>query len=219
MGEYRTRTFDLTTARTDEALDVGGARKVVVSKVSAEAFIKVDSQAADSILVRRGMRFCDPTGINKLYITNAAAVDAGAELRIIILDSIEIEVPGTDDLEVFVSPQGGTNVIEATIANGASQSGEIDLGSGRLLAIFMPAAWTAAALTFLAAHESGGTFQDVYGDDGTEESVTAAASRVISIDDAAGVLASLRYIKLRSGTTGTPVNQGAERTIYLITKQ
>ena len=219
MGDYRTRVFDLTVARTDEEMDIGGARKVVVSKVSADAELRIGSTGAASILARRGMRICDAEGINKIYITNVASPEAGAELRFLILDSIEIEVPGTDDLEVSVSAVGGTNVHEVSIGSGASESGEVDFGSARLAAIFMPAAWTAADITLLASHESGGTFQDVYGDDGTEEALTVAASRVVAIDDAAGVLASLRFIKLRSGTTGTPVNQAAARTLYLITKQ
>ena len=219
MGDYRTRVFDLTVARTDEEFDIGGARKVIVSKVSADAELRIGSSSAASILARRGMRICDAEGINKIYVTNAASAEAGAELRFIILDSIEIEVPGTDDLEVSVSAVGGTNVHEVTIANGASQSDEIDLGSARLAAIFMPAAWTAADITLMASHESGGVFLAVFGDDGTEEVLTVSTTRVVAIDDAAGVLASLRFIKLRSGTVGTPVNQGAERTLYLITKQ
>lgn len=100
----------------------------------------------------------------------------------------------------------------ATIANGASLSGAIDLGSTRLAGIQMPAAWTAAALTFQASFD-GVTYADVYSTGGTELSYTVAASRFIplSITDWGGV----RYLKVRSGTTGTPVNQGGARTIQL----
>lgn len=105
-----------------------------------------------------------------------------------------------------------------TIANGASLSSEVDLGGYALTAIQMPTAWTAASLTFQAATASGGTFQDVYDDLGNEITVQAAASRCIGIDAVAGALAPLRFIKIRSGTSATPVNQGADRTLILILK-
>ncbi len=105
-----------------------------------------------------------------------------------------------------------------TIANGASLSGEVDLGGYALAAIQMPSAWTAANLTFQAATASGGTFQEVYDDLGNELTVQAAASRCIGIDSVAGALAPLRFIKIRSGTAATPVNQAADRTLTLILK-
>jgi hypothetical protein len=80
--------------------------------------------------------------------------------------------------------------------------------------IEMPAAWTAAALTFKAS-DDGVDFYDVYDDAGTELSVTVAASRFVLFTSPVKLLAA-RYLQVRSGTTGTPVNQGAERTIKLI---
>ena len=112
-----------------------------------------------------------------------------------------------------------TDTITATIANGASLSDELDLVNHRIVTIFMPAAWTAANLTFQVAAVTGGTFQDLYDDVGTEVVVTAAVSRAIGVDLVAGALASPRFIKIRSGTTGTPVNQGAARSIVLILKR
>ena len=116
-----------------------------------------------------------------------------------------------------VTPQSdvSTTTKSATIANGASLSEEIDLGGYGLAAIEMPAAWTAANLTFQAASASAGTFKNVYDAAGNQLTVTADASRVLTdIPE----LAPLRFIKIRSGTSGTPVNQGAERTITLILK-
>lgn len=113
---------------------------------------------------------------------------------------------------------GPTKVLPVTIASGASLSDIIDLGAHKLCAILMPAAWTAANLTFQAAISPRGTFTDVYDDAGVEVAVTAATSRCIGLDATASELAALRFIKLRSGTAGVPVNQGAARTIYLILK-
>lgn len=106
----------------------------------------------------------------------------------------------------------------ATIASAASLSGEVDLAGYRNFAIQMPATWTAANLTFQVATASGGTFQDLYDDFGNEVTVTAAASRGIALDGMAGALAAWRYLKIRSGTTGTPVNQAAERSLVVVMK-
>lgn len=105
----------------------------------------------------------------------------------------------------------------ATIANAASLSDAQDLGNARLAAIAMPAAWTTAGLTFQASAD-GTTYYDLYASDnlGTaaEYLIGAAASEVISVP--IGDFAGLRYLKVRSGTTGTPVAQGAARILTLI---
>lgn len=113
---------------------------------------------------------------------------------------------------------GSTTTITATIAISTSLSAVVDLEGYHYLAIQMPAEWTTADLTFQASSTSGGTFADVYDDAGLEISAKAAASRVIGIDLAVVKLAALRYLKIRSGTTATPVNQAAERTLTLILK-
>lgn len=80
-------------------------------------------------------------------------------------------------------------------------------------AIQMPAAWTAAALTFQISYD-GLTFVDAYDDAGNEISYTAAASHGILLDPSKWV--GIEYIKVRSGTTGLAVNQGGARTLHLI---
>ena len=105
---------------------------------------------------------------------------------------------------------------EASIANGASLSGAVVLPPAEYLCgISMPAAWTAANLTFQASFD-GTTYYDLYDQDGTELNITAAASRhiVLNPDNFWG----FKWLKVRSGTTGTPVNQGAARTITLLTR-
>lgn len=108
--------------------------------------------------------------------------------------------------------------VACTIAESGSLSDEIDLGEGRVLcAIDMPADWDAANLTFQASYNSGGTFDDLYDQYGTEKTVTAAADRYIPLDDPAFWL-GVRYLKVRSGTAASAVEQTAARTIQLITK-
>jgi hypothetical protein len=102
--------------------------------------------------------------------------------------------------------------LTCTIENGGSLSGAVDLGGRKLVAIDMPASWTAASLTFQASPD-GATYDNMY-DGATERSLTVAASyySMLNIGDWIGV----RYMKVRSGTSGTPVNQGGARTITLV---
>ena len=103
------------------------------------------------------------------------------------------------------------SLASATIANAASLSGAVRL-SGTLTGIQMPASWTAANLTFQVSVD-GDTYQNVYDSSGSEFVVTAAAARYIPLNPADFI--DGRWLKVRSGTSGTPVNQGAERVVQL----
>jgi hypothetical protein len=114
-------------------------------------------------------------------------------------------------------PQPGA--IDAIILSGASLTSAIDLSTsdqrcGRLMAIHMPAAWTTASLTFQGSPD-GITYQNIYNASGAEYSVAAAASRDIILPP--GDFAGFRYLKIRSGTSGTPVTQAADRTLTVLT--
>lgn len=116
--------------------------------------------------------------------------------------------------------RGMTTTKTVTIAAGATGlSGVVDLEDYQLAAIQVPSGWVTANISFQAATASDGTYQDVYNDAGNEVVVTAAASRCIGISTAAAAIAPLRYIKIRSGVTATPVNQTATRTLTLILKR
>jgi alkyl hydroperoxide reductase subunit AhpF len=105
--------------------------------------------------------------------------------------------------------------VTATIANGQSLSGEADLGEGRVLVgIIMPAAWTAAVLTFQAGAATG-VVANVY-QFGGEVSYTVDASRYIALQDVMHFYGA-RYVHVRSGTAAAAVAQGAERVITLVT--
>jgi hypothetical protein len=121
-----------------------------------------------------------------------------------------------------------TGVIGVQIPANQALSGEIDLGSNNLVAIEMPEAWAGTAITFQskAAPQrnttSGQTpedWDDVYDDAGTEVSVTVAANRVVVIGTVTkAAIGALRFIRLRSGTAASPVNQNPTREIKLIVK-
>lgn len=100
-----------------------------------------------------------------------------------------------------------------TIASGASLSGAADFGDRRLGAIIMPASWTAAAMTIQVSVD-GTNYYNLYDQDGVEFSMSADASRTIVIDPS--YFGLIRYVKVRSGTAGVPVNQGADRILVLV---
>ncbi|HVB67971.1 MAG TPA: hypothetical protein VNE67_08970 [Acetobacteraceae bacterium] len=104
----------------------------------------------------------------------------------------------------------------ATIAAAGSLSGAVGLGSKTLVGIAMPAAWTAAALTFQASADGGTTWLEVYSSSGTEVSLTAAAGQFIAIDPA--TWRGINDLKVRSGTAGVPVVQSGGAIVTLVTR-
>lgn len=122
------------------------------------------------------------------------------------------------DLRVF---------LPATIANGASISGIIDVSGMAIVGLLMdPSAWTAAAVTFAVSDTAA--FTNSY------NLFTAAATELViaatvtfgqaitfanSTNFGSGMFNALRpwrYIKVRSGTAGTPVAQGAQRNLQVV---
>lgn len=105
-------------------------------------------------------------------------------------------------------------VIPAVIAAGGSLSAAADLGGLRLAGIEMPAGWTAAGLTFQGAATNPAGLADLYDGSGAEVTLPAAAGRFIQVDEER--FAGIRWLKIRSGTSATPVTQAAERTLRLV---
>jgi hypothetical protein len=102
-----------------------------------------------------------------------------------------------------------------TIALNGSLSGAVRLAGMLLVGLVMPAAWDAANLTFQGSIDNV-TFNNVYDDAGTEKTAVAAASRHLLI--VAADFAGIEWLKVRSGTAGTPVVQTAARTITLVVR-
>jgi hypothetical protein len=120
----------------------------------------------------------------------------------------------------FMTPVNVITVKDAVIANGASTSGIVDLDGGerQIVGLQMPAAWTTASLTFDGSHD-GTTFVPIHHGAGAY-TITAAqgAAASLGVSLAAEAFAPWAYVKIRSGVIGTYVNQGAERTIKVLTK-
>lgn len=106
------------------------------------------------------------------------------------------------------------NYETVTIANGASLSGALNIASRNFFGIIMPSSWTSASLTFQGSFD-GTTYYNLYDEGGNEVTFTVAASRYVIISTPAKFL-GLKKLKIRSGTSGSAVNQGGDRTIGVI---
>lgn len=106
----------------------------------------------------------------------------------------------------------------ATITSGSSLSGVVNLNGYNKFTIIMPSAWTAASITFQASASSTGPFVDLLTESGTEVTISVTANGVYPLTTASEYLSYLPYIKIRSGTSATPVNQASNRTITIVMK-
>jgi hypothetical protein len=105
----------------------------------------------------------------------------------------------------------------ATITTGTSLSAAVALGNKQLVGIAMPAAWDTAALTFQVSVDGGTTFIEMQSTSAVV-SYTAAASQYIAVDPA--IWRGVNTLKVRSGTSGSAVNQttgGTDRLLTLVT--
>lgn len=104
---------------------------------------------------------------------------------------------------------------QVQISSGQSLSGQVNLGGKTLVGVFLPSGWTTAGLTFQASPDGGTTFGEL-------QDATAAAVSISSV--AAGIYVALdptkwrgiNCIKVRSGTSGAPVNQVSTVQLTLV---
>jgi hypothetical protein len=102
----------------------------------------------------------------------------------------------------------------ATISSGTTQSNIISIKDGtRIVGLYMPAGWDAAALTILGSID-GTTFFPVFDSAGTEISFNVASSRFINFGTT--FPNSLRFFRLRSGVIALPVTQTVTRLLTLL---
>lgn len=109
-----------------------------------------------------------------------------------------------------------------TIAAGESISTAVDKSHHSHIAIFLPADWTTAAITFLGCETINGTYKQIVSStDVSEVNIPAVvANKVIVLDtEFLEALIAIPFLKLRSGTLLAPVNQVAEASIKIILRR
>ena len=105
--------------------------------------------------------------------------------------------------------------IDVTIANGASLSGAADLGTYILCGLIPDSAWDTNDITFQVSYDNSNWY-DLY-KEGTEYTLSGAVAQDWQGVDVELFLA-VPYVKVRSGTTGSAVNQSGDTVITLITR-
>jgi hypothetical protein len=112
-------------------------------------------------------------------------------------------------------------LVPVTIPISTALSLEVNVNDLRIVGIIMPAAWTTANLSFkaLIAEPSALPKVPVYGEiidsAGAAIAVSSAVGTYIALADTFAGVAWGRII-VRSGTSGTPVTQLAERKLTLV---
>jgi hypothetical protein len=106
-----------------------------------------------------------------------------------------------------------TNPFSAAIASSGNLSSSVHIGDNIILAVVVPANWTTATVTFQGSIDNS-TFYNLNDDTGTEVSVTVAAGESSQVPDPL-IFAPWNYIKVRSGASGSEVNQPALTVLLL----
>jgi hypothetical protein len=99
-----------------------------------------------------------------------------------------------------------------SIPNGVALSSVLDCLGVMPVGIFLPSAWTTAQVSFQVSPDNSNWY-NLYDKIG-EVLYPAAASEYLALDPTQ--FAGARYLRVRSGTNGTPVNQAADRSLTVI---
>lgn len=132
--------------------------------------------------------------------------------------AIEVTLPADYEFELvdgsYIRVRTPIVVEEVTIDENAALSGVIPLGGStdgvaQLVGLQMPSAWTAASVSFDVSWD--GTEWASLRFDNQEYVVDAAADQAVMLE--VDALLAWPFVRLRSGTSGDPVNQDAARAI------
>jgi len=146
------------------------------------------------------------------------AANSGVDIGDVDVASIAAGDNNIGNVDIVTLPVAAYVTKQVTIASGQSLSGATTDNSGyRLIALQMPAAWTTAAINFQGSVD-GVTYGIWY---------TAYNSAAISVPSGGAVADNYvqvdwadthapPYLKVRSGTAASPVNQAADRTLTLV---
>lgn len=172
----------------------------ILAKLSGDPASQTTLEAV-RMLLAAGIGVTGPL-TNAQLVTAALMTNAkGEELRALLAGNL---------LAVAPAPTSGT----VTISAAASQSGALQV-DGKFVGLIMPAAWSAAAITFLGSPDNV-TYSPIYDDLGerTIISADAAINRMILFELADWL--GVKFVKVRSGTAAAPVVQAADRVLTLL---
>ena len=115
---------------------------------------------------------------------------------------------------MFVTSAESTHrAYQLTIANNAALSSVLDTANIAVGGVLLPATWTTANLTVQGSID-GTNFFNITDQYGAEVVITAAASTISLLS--LGDMWAVQYLRFRSGTSVTPVNQGGARILTIL---
>jgi hypothetical protein len=97
-------------------------------------------------------------------------------------------------------------------------AGGVMMGGDTLAGILVPSGWTAASITFQVSIDGGVTWAELYDDGGNAVTITSppAGAFVMLNSHASYEWRGINAIKVRSGTSGSPVTQSSGATVMLV---
>lgn len=132
---------------------------------------------------------------------------------------LQLDADDTGLVALATSLKGVPTPVTATIAQNATLSGAVDLGTMKDMGLIMPGVWTAAHITFQVCDTLGGTYAELVDATGTEVNIAVSAGVAYSLATSTQrLLAPWRFIKIQSGATGATVAQTAARNIVIVGK-
>jgi hypothetical protein len=111
-------------------------------------------------------------------------------------------------------------ILDIEFAAGASISNAINLDGKNLVALIIPSAWTGSSITLQACHRldvETPVWNDLRDMNGLEIVIPVATNSQIQIEPAK--LVGLKYMRVRNGTSASPVNQAAARLAFGVVRE
>jgi len=107
----------------------------------------------------------------------------------------------------------------ATLASGASLTSAINIAGFQIVGFLTDAAWTAAAITMQASSDAANYSEALLSTGAAFElgaSTSIGSSRYVAVGSGVIDTSGAVQIKLRSGTSGSPVTQTASTTLTVL---
>ena len=105
--------------------------------------------------------------------------------------------------------------ISVTMDAATSLTGAIHLGGLRLFGVIVPSDWTTANLTFQMSPDAGVSWFDLVDQNGDGVLLAGKAGAYVAVEKPAQ-FAPVQYLKIRSGSSLSPVSQSAGRVLQLV---
>lgn len=106
--------------------------------------------------------------------------------------------------------------VQGSITSGQSLSASIEVNGEHVIGVIVPAAWTAAGLSFQGSFD-GTNFFELYDMTGVAITIPVVASSYTVIQPTA--MHGVNFVKVRSGTSGSPVTQASTMVLTLLTRR